>query len=61
MVGLQGEVIKSGSGKMKIRVRGEIWNAVSDEDKIFETGTLVEVVQATGLVLKIVKIHDHKF
>ncbi len=55
MVGLEGEVIKLQGRKMKVRVRGEIWKAVSDGSGAFEPGTVIEVVQADGLLLRVVK------
>lgn len=56
MVGMAGEVINTENRRMKIRIRGEIWNAVADDNAIFEQGTKVEVVQVDGLTLKIVKM-----
>lgn len=55
MVGLEGVVLISEQSKMKIRVRGEIWSAVSEEGVIYEQGTAVRVVHADGLTLKIVR------
>lgn len=55
MIGMEGEVIKAGKERMKIRIRGEIWNAISDDNEVFEQGAMVNVVQAYGLTLKIVR------
>ena len=55
MVGLEGEVIELRGERMKVRVRGEIWNAETEAKTCFDQGTLIEVVQVHGLTLIVVK------
>ncbi|WP_415719161.1 NfeD family protein [Maridesulfovibrio sp.] len=55
MVGLEGEVIELRGERMKVRVRGEIWNAETGDKIIFAEGTLIEVVQVHGLTLIVAK------
>lgn len=55
MLGLEGEVIEIKGERMKVRVRGEIWNAEADDKTFFEPGTVIKVIQAHGLTLIIVK------
>ncbi len=55
MIGLSGEVIEIKGEKMKIMVRGEIWNAVSNEGSVFEQGESVRVVHVDGLTLRVVR------
>ncbi|TIH14679.1 nodulation protein NfeD [Marinifilum sp. JC120] len=55
MLGLKGEVLEVKNGRMKVRVRGEIWNAVVEDGTVFDPGTVIEVVQARGLTLIVVK------
>ncbi|WP_035074696.1 NfeD family protein [Maridesulfovibrio zosterae] len=59
LIGLEAEVLSFKNGRLKVRVRGEIWNAVSDENVIFERGSKVRVTQITGLTLKVIEYHDH--
>ncbi|WP_419781542.1 NfeD family protein [Maridesulfovibrio sp.] len=55
MVGLEGEVIEIRGERMKVRVRGEIWNAETEDKIIFDPSTSIRVVAARGLTLIIVK------
>ncbi|WP_421903970.1 NfeD family protein [Maridesulfovibrio sp.] len=55
MVGLEGEVIAVKGERMKVRVRGEIWNAETNDKTFFDPGTAIEVVQAHGLTLIVVR------
>ncbi len=55
MVGLEGEVIEILGERMKVRVRGEIWNAETEDKIIFDPSTSIRVVAARGLTLIIVK------
>ncbi|NDV24102.1 nodulation protein NfeD [Desulfovibrio sp. JC022] len=55
MIGLEGEVLELREGRMKVRVRGEIWNAETEDKTFFDSGTAVKVVQARGLNLIVVK------
>lgn len=55
MVGLEGEVIAIRGERMKVRVRGEIWNAETEGRTFFDPGTLIQVTAARGLTLIIVK------
>lgn len=56
MIGLKGEVMEVREGRMKVRVRGEIWNAETEDETFFDPGTAIKVAQARGLTLIIVKI-----
>ncbi|SMF24941.1 NfeD family protein [Desulfovibrio gilichinskyi] len=56
MVGLEGEVFRTFSGKFKVRVRGEIWNAVNVDGSGLALGSKVKVVSAEGLTLTVTRI-----
>ncbi len=51
MIGLEGEVIEGGKGRVRIRVRGEIWRAMEREGKELMPGERVEVLDIEGLNL----------
>ncbi|WP_319763248.1 NfeD family protein [Maridesulfovibrio sp.] len=55
MAGLEGQVLEVKGERMKVRVRGEIWNAQTEDKTIFTPGTMISVVEARGLTLIIVK------
>ncbi|WP_320173708.1 nodulation protein NfeD [Maridesulfovibrio sp.] len=55
MIGLEGEVLELKGELMKIRVRGEIWNAEAYDKSFFEPGTMIKVVDSRGLTLIIVR------
>ncbi|MBI9111211.1 nodulation protein NfeD [Maridesulfovibrio ferrireducens] len=53
MIGLEGEVINVQDTKLKVRVRGEIWNAVYDDESVLELGSKIKVINAEGLTLTV--------
>ncbi|ACS81877.1 protein of unknown function DUF107 [Maridesulfovibrio salexigens DSM 2638] len=55
MIGLEGEVLELKGEIMKVRVRGEIWNAETIDKTFFNPGTMIKVVEARGLTLIIVR------
>ncbi|WP_321401012.1 nodulation protein NfeD [Maridesulfovibrio sp.] len=55
MVGLDGEVIELRGERMKVRVRGEIWNAEADDKIFYEPGTAIKVIDSRGLTLIVLK------
>jgi membrane-bound serine protease (ClpP class) len=55
MAGLEGQVLEVKGERMKVRVRGEIWNAQTEDKTIFTPGTMISVVEDRGLTLIIVK------
>ncbi|WP_291330072.1 nodulation protein NfeD [Desulfovibrio sp. UCD-KL4C] len=56
MVGLEGEVFRTFNNKLKVRVRGEIWNAVNADGAGLELGSKVKVISAEGLTLTVTRI-----
>ncbi len=56
MTDLEGEVILIDGNKVKIRVRGEIWNAIPGEGAILNVGSKVRVISSKGLTLTVINI-----
>jgi membrane-bound serine protease (ClpP class) len=53
MIGLIGTVISWQDNQGKIKVRGEIWNAVSTGNEVFKIDDTVKIEGVKGLVLKV--------
>lgn len=56
MIGLEGEVFRTVNGKLKVRVRGEIWNAVTVDGPGLESGEKIKVLSTEGLTLIVARI-----
>ncbi|SDK46008.1 membrane-bound serine protease (ClpP class) [Maridesulfovibrio ferrireducens] len=56
MIGLEGEVIHVQDTKLKVRVRGEIWNAVYADESRLELGSKIKVINAEGLTLTVTRL-----
>lgn len=56
LIGEKGEVIRTFTGKGKIKVRGEIWDAFSDEE--ISDSDIVVVTAVEGMNLKVKKMRD---
>ncbi|WP_235727702.1 NfeD family protein [Maridesulfovibrio frigidus] len=56
MAGLEGKVLLIDSNKLKVRVRGEIWNAIAEEGADLDVGSKVRVISSEGLTLTVINI-----
>ena len=58
LIGTGGKVIEKLNPSGLIKTHGEIWKAVSTEDKVIKKGSPVEIVKVEGLLLYVKKIKE---
>ena len=58
LIGTGGKVIEKLNPSGLIKTHGEIWKAISTEDKVIKKGSPVEIVKVEGLLLYVKKIKE---
>jgi membrane-bound ClpP family serine protease len=59
MIGLSGITVEPVGRKGTIRIKGELWSAVTEGPKI-EVGNIVKVIQQTGLQLTVIPLEKNE-